>query len=185
MRTSEGPSLLRASEDFGNQVFKALKQMLQTLQEFLNKNALKGLHRLENMTDRRMLIQNLRRCMYLMKLLGFLFLEQLSLMGKWFLHRLQALTPNTSWNLLDRHKFLDLRAWTMKDDRFQDLYGKNLHSHRRPPQVPMPHMCIELLTTQKSTGGTSASRSLRNLSLDRNSRNNVGLSEGTGCRSSG
>ena len=101
------------------------------------------------------------------------------------LHRLEALALRASWNLLHRPKVLDLRAWTMKDDRFQDLYGKNLHSHRRPPQVPMPHMCIELLTTQKSTGGTSASRSLRNLSLDRTSRNNVGLSEGTGCRSSG
>ena len=73
----------------------------------------------------------------------------------------------------------------MNDDRLQGLKGKNLHAPQRTPQVPMPHMCIELLTTQKSTGGTSASRSLRNLSLDRNSRHNVGLSEGTGCRSSG
>ena len=160
--------------------------MLRSLHRLDNSTkVLKGLHRLDNMTARRKHIQNLRRSKYLMKLLGFLFLEQLSMMEEWYLDRLQALTPNKSWNLLDRQQFLDLRAWTMKDDRFQDLYGKNLHSHRRPPQVPMPHMCIELLTTQKSTGGTSASRSLKNLSLDRNSRHNVGLSEGTGCRSSG
>ena len=81
MRASEGPSLLRACEDFGIQVIKALKNMLQTLPDFLNKNALKGLRRLDNMTDSRKPIQDLRRCMYLMKLLGFLFLDQLSLMG--------------------------------------------------------------------------------------------------------
>ena len=180
MRSSKGPSLLRASEDFGIQLSKAL-----TLPDFLHNKALKGLHRLDNMTARRKHIQNLRRSKYLMKLLGFLFLEQLSMMEEWYLDRLQALTPNKSWNLLDRQQFLDLRAWTMKDDRFQNLDGKNMQSHRRPPQAPMPHMCNELLTTQKSTGGRSATRSLRNLSLDRTSRHNVGLSEETGCRSSG
>ena len=68
----------------------------------------------------------------------------------------------------------------MKDDRLQHLKGKNLHVPQRPPQVPTPHMCGEILTTQKSTGGTCASRSLRNLSINGNSKQNVDLSEGIG-----
>ena len=87
-----------------------VEMMVEPLKQFLNKKTLKGLQILKIMTARMMLIQGLMRCMDLMKLLGFLFREQLSMMGSWFLHRLQALTPKASWNLLDRHKFLDLRA---------------------------------------------------------------------------
>ena len=68
----------------------------------------------------------------------------------------------------------------MKDDRLQHLKGKNVHVPQRPPQAPMPHMCGEILTGRRSNGGTRASRSLRNLSINGNSKKNVDLSEGIG-----
>ena len=52
--------------------------------------------------------------------------------------RIRLFREQSSGNLLHRLKALDLRASTMKDDRWEHLIGKRLHRILRLPRVPTP-----------------------------------------------
>ena len=107
MRTSAGPSLHSASERH------LLEMIMEHLKEILNRKTLKELQSLTIHLQYNMLIQGIMRdqlCMDLLQLLPLLFRAQSSREGKRFLHRLQALTPRASGNLLHRPKVLDQRA---------------------------------------------------------------------------
>ena len=84
--------------------------IMERLKDILDKKTLKELQSLTIHLQYNMLIQSIMSCMDLLQLPPLLFRAQSSREGKRFLHRLQALAPRASGNLLHRPKVLDQRA---------------------------------------------------------------------------